>query len=550
MNNYVNAETEAYRKAMSVPDKVLVNVVSAEVSAEIEDFCAKAGVQSGGSPVAESTSRGGPSLPQFSGFGFKGLNRASSILSIGQKFNETLTWARFVLRVHSPAHMWCHSSKTHHREAEQPGTRTFDSQPSPPATFSTRDQITVDEEGYRVVVHSDPFANPVNRNFEDDDDDEEGSPAPQQRIKVEIKEQAISDGAEDMAAVLSSMAEKMGVAGGGVSKRPGPGRPSASSAPDVAQTPDSPRDNASAPSQGDWPETSFADEVLQQFPPRTVQQLKLKMFVTETVNAVVDASGQISKMLIVGEVGLALGETLDPRSIAEGARFELSLADRGKIEKIVPNGSFCASYGDGDSKSFMCDLKAVAEYGPTEASALPLLKYQVSTPDSELDKIAPLIVRSRWKPEASQTSLLLLYQFNPSDASMASAVLKGVDVLVSVAGTAEVTNVQCKPSGPWNKDRRMLLWRLGDLVASAEEPGKLIARFETAATPGAPADGPGADPSVRLPPGPITVRFSCDGVLLSGADIVAGVGDRPGLESVEVVEVKRQVVAGKYVLMP
>jgi hypothetical protein len=76
---------------MSVPDKVLVNVVSAEVSSEIDDFCVRhAGQGAAGSPQAESSSRSGPSLPHFSGFGFKGLTRATSILSLGQKLGDTL----------------------------------------------------------------------------------------------------------------------------------------------------------------------------------------------------------------------------------------------------------------------------------------------------------------------------------------------------------------------------------------------------------------------------------------------------------------------------
>lgn len=142
--------------------------------------------------MAEAGSRSGSSFPQFSGFGFKSLTRATSLLSIGSKNSEDKKQP-----TSSPA---------------EPGTTGFDGPPavSTPVNYGN-DEVTVDEEGYRVVVHKDPFASSsAGRNFEDDDDDVEGShQAHQPKFKVEIKEQAIVDGSEDLATAMSNMAEKM-----------------------------------------------------------------------------------------------------------------------------------------------------------------------------------------------------------------------------------------------------------------------------------------------------------------------------------------------------
>jgi hypothetical protein len=281
--------------------------------------------------------------------------------------------------------------------------------------------------------------------------------------------------------------------------------------------------------------------------------LKLRILVTETVNAVISSSGQVSKMLVVGEVGLALDDAPLPSSLSRPGQFNLFFRDVDAIDKVVPNTSFCSPADGEDSRSFACDLGEILAYAPSEASALPLLKYQVRVVDGEYDKFAPLSVRTRWKPEHNQTSLMLLYQFNPEGSSLASSTLAGVDMLVSIAGSADVANVQCKPNGPWNKDRRMLLWRLGDLEPSTGEPGKLIARFETGVSPVAEqSESQGEDmPSVQLPPGPINVRFSCIGALLSGANVGAGISaDNGELATVEIVEVRKQVVAGTYVVLP
>lgn len=278
--------------------------------------------------------------------------------------------------------------------------------------------------------------------------------------------------------------------------------------------------------------------------------LKLKLFVTETVNAVISSSGEVSKMLIVGEVGLALDGSLPSAALPQQTRFNLFFKDDDAIEKVVANATYCADAED-SARCFPCNLGSIISYAPSETSLLPLLKYQVRVQDSELDKFAPLGIRTRWKADSSQTSLMLLYQY-PGEA-LGSLPLTGVDVLVSLAGTADVASVQCKPNGPWNKDRRMLLWRLGDVQPTGEEPGKLMARFDTGASPivGDGATSPGDSSAAQLPPGPINVRFSCNGALLSRTELGAALADgNEVLATVEVTEVRKQVVAGKYVVLP
>lgn len=437
-------------------------------------------------------------------------------------------------------------------------SRNFEAfEPSAPVNY------TLDEEGYRVVVHNnnnDPFANSA-RNFEDDED-EEGH-VPQAKLKVEIKQEAINDGAEDMAAVMSNMVERMkmgGAAAAAASRKPVE-RQGSSSSVGGATVETSPGEvEASEGSAAVSPEeTAGAMEVVPvAVPAPTVSHgpvhLRLKLMVTETVNAVLTSAGQVSKILVVGEVGLALDGNAPIAPPSRPGHFNLFFRDSDAIDKVAANTSFCSGTEGDDSRSFACDLGSIIGYAPTEASALPLLKYQVRVPEGSYDKFAPLGIRTKWKAEPSQTSLMLLYQYNPSDA-LSSTALSGVDILVSLSGTADVANVQCKPNGPWNKDRRILLWRLGDLSPSGEEPGKLIARFETGASPAPGADG-GVSPAdvgaaAQLPPGPINVRFSCSGALLSGTNLGAGISGESGeLATVEIVEVRKQVVAGKYVILP
>ncbi|KAJ3089144.1 hypothetical protein HK102_007107 [Quaeritorhiza haematococci] len=309
----------------------------------------------------------------------------------------------------------------------------------------------------------------------------------------------------------------------------------------------------------------------------------LDLHVTETINVLMKA-GVVDKLLVVGEVSVSAAALASSSSSAsppspsilhklwaeKSVRIRIKGA-RGVLEKMIPNASLAAIEASSSSPSpsqqendhhedaLVIKLGALlpsSSDAPTPAS-VPVLKYQVKA-NAEVNPQAyvPLYVSPFWKIEEQMTSLLVAYKGNEvviGDAGNDGGVdqegqkaqpkrrrvtLNDVSFLVNVNGAEgstgfEVKNVQTKPFGIWNPERKALLWKVGDLggqvssststsdattegrsstssVSSTDggatgAPVKLLARFET---------------TTRGAPGPVAIKFAVKDALLSGLEFV------------------------------
>ncbi|KAF9904942.1 hypothetical protein EC991_002182 [Linnemannia zychae] len=265
-------------------------------------------------------------------------------------------------------------------------------------------------------------------------------------------------------------------------------------------------------------------------------------------------SGEISKMMVTGEVILNLeGTEVDPE-FGSVKKALLRLDQLQSLDKHVPNPAYLSANEDTEG-AYWVNLEALSQAmqqnGVGQGHGVVVLKYQVKTNEEDArQKMVPLMVHPAWKCEAHQTSLLINYKAN-AHCKLSQVQQEGnnvhlgeVSFLVPVSG--DVTNVQSRPTGIWNSESSKMFWDVDNVTMSstAPEPHKLLARFEMNPAGGA------SQPSATA------VKFRVQGQLLS--DLVVSLEKEQkaaGEEGEEVVEggervafgsVRLQVQSGRY----
>jgi len=261
--------------------------------------------------------------------------------------------------------------------------------------------------------------------------------------------------------------------------------------------------------------------------------------VIEKVHAHTQA-GEISKMMVTGEVILTLeGTEIDP-TLTMTKRALLRLEHLESLEKHVPNSAYlsaadAATTTGGEEHAqegaYWINLEFLAQamhqhHIAGGSSGVVVLKYQVrTTEDESRQTMIPLLIHPAWKCEPHQTSLLINYKTNANcklvakttaeDAPAAGArvmAMSEVSFLVPVSG--DVTNVQSRPTGIWNAESNKMFWDVENLLLKGEhafEPKKLLARFELNTT------GENAGPSQ---PSATAVKFRIQDQLLSDLNVL------------------------------
>ncbi|KAF9956874.1 hypothetical protein BGZ72_002385 [Mortierella alpina] len=297
--------------------------------------------------------------------------------------------------------------------------------------------------------------------------------------------------------------------------------------------------------------------------------------VIEKVHAHTQA-GEISKMMVTGEVILTLEDTetesgpepetdADEQHSKDNKKAFLRLDNLQGLERHVPNPAYLTAK-DGAEGSYWVNLESLSQAmqqqaGQGQGQGVVVLKYQVKTTeeDAKQKTMIPLLVHPAWKCEPHQTSLLINYKANincklasrpgaihEDSDKQESAQLTELSFLMPVSG--EVASVQSRPTGIWNSDSNKMLWDVDSVVmsSSAAEPHKLLARFEL-------NTGAGSGPSQ---PSATAVKFRVKGRLLS--DLVVSLEKEREEDKEEDNEkepssfgsVRLQVQSGRYLAMP
>ncbi|KAF9940698.1 hypothetical protein BGZ67_007039 [Mortierella alpina] len=304
--------------------------------------------------------------------------------------------------------------------------------------------------------------------------------------------------------------------------------------------------------------------------------------VVEKVHAHTQA-GEISKMMVTGEVILTLEDTVTGSESESEAgadvdaqgdhsndktkRAFLRLDNLQGLEKHIPNPAYLTAK-EGAEGSYWVNLESLSQamhsqrqqqhvgQGQGQGQGVVVLKYQVKTTeeDAKQKTMIPLLVHPAWKCEPHQTSLLINYKANvncklasrpgvlpeeDSEARQESVQLTELSFLMPVSG--EVASVQSRPTGMWNSDSNKMLWDVDSVVmsSSAAEPHKLLARFEL-------NTGAGSGPSQ---PSATAVKFKVQGRLLS--DLVVSLEkEKEDEEPSSFGSVRLQVQSGRYLAMP
>ncbi|KAG0199810.1 hypothetical protein BGX28_006983 [Mortierella sp. GBA30] len=297
--------------------------------------------------------------------------------------------------------------------------------------------------------------------------------------------------------------------------------------------------------------------------PRPGQKQTWVASVVEKIHAHTQA-GEISKMMVTGEVVLTLEGTEIDREHQAEKKALLRLDNLQTLEKCIPNPAYLMPK-DGTEGTYWVNLESLSQaiqqqqqqqqqgQGHGHGHGMAVLKYQVKTTeeDTKQKTMIPLLVHPAWKCEAHQTSLLINYKANaycklsePTTTSgdlenVPTAQLTELSFLVPVSG--EVTNVQSRPTGIWNSESNKMFWDVDNVVMkSTPEPHKLLARFEL-------NSGSGLGPSH---PSAAAVKFRVQGRLLSGLSVSMekDVAEEEK-EHATFGSVRLQVQSGRYLAM-
>ena len=176
--------------------------------------------------------------------------------------------------------------------------------------------------------------------------------------------------------------------------------------------------------------------------------------------------------MVIGQVALAY----NPVDISAGpfGTENIRLDNFTVLEKVAPNPAFIEPVAENPG-TYSVDLSKI-----TRTSVA--FHYQVHLESNNLASFAPIILSPAWKPEATQTSVILHYSLNPAfelgDAT--SVTLQNLVLVVRLEPGVKTTSCQSKPAGTFSRDKALIYWRLGDVALTRDQPAQSVrARFFT-----------------------------------------------------------------------
>lgn len=265
----------------------------------------------------------------------------------------------------------------------------------------------------------------------------------------------------------------------------------------------------------------------------------IKASLSERVN-VIFVGKEISKVMVVGELSVAVGANLD--SAAAGKPLHIRIEAFEQLEKAAPNPAFLKSVPGGTTPGeYLLDVKSLLEQAvgsglAGSAAQAVVLKYQLYVSESRKQDYVPLALHAQWKCEAHQTSFLLTY--SPSTlckySGQGPAMLQDLQFAVQIQPSV-VNNIMSKPTATFVAETKSLFWKInqGLSLLAGGEVNKLLARCQIE--------------GAQTVPSAVHLKWKILGKTISSLDVTT-VGTEG--EGAKIDEVVRQCTAGKFIASP
>ena len=200
----------------------------------------------------------------------------------------------------------------------------------------------------------------------------------------------------------------------------------------------------------------------------------LNSSIVETLSAWF-TDGTIKRAVLIGEVALVYNP-LD--FSAPFGTDTIRLNNFSELNTVAPNPTFIESIND-EPGNYRVDLAQT-----TKTSIA--FKYQVRLEDAAITGYVPLSLKTTWKVESTQASVLLTYGLNPAftlsmDFSKTSITLNNVIIVIHLDPTGpKATSCKAVGGGTFSREKNLVYWRLGDVTLQKDGPSQsLKARFFT-----------------------------------------------------------------------
>lgn len=176
--------------------------------------------------------------------------------------------------------------------------------------------------------------------------------------------------------------------------------------------------------------------------------------------------------MVIGQVALAY----NPVDISAGpfGTESIRLENFPVLEKVAPNPAFIEQTPENPG-SYTVDLSKI-----TKTSVA--FHYQLHVEESNVGSLPPIILSPAWKPEPTQTSVILHYSLNPKfDLGTATSItMRNLVLVIRLEPGSKATSCQSKPAGTFSRDKSLIYWRLGDVTLAKDSVAQTLrARFLT-----------------------------------------------------------------------
>ncbi|ORX53363.1 hypothetical protein BCR36DRAFT_369025 [Piromyces finnis] len=365
-------------------------------------------------------------------------------------------------------------SSSFHKPAS-PLSSTFETTTAPPPE--------VDEEGYSIPpVVTQPWAiseEPGEIGDDDDDDNNENEndeygqlegETLNRKLKIEIKNEVIKDENDDTQEALSKIATRVPsllqdntntLGRNTIARR----------RRTIASTSSTDEDkfrfsyfggNIDSPVL-DWRKSSFSKPVSD--PSLLAKKSGMKISVKEKMNTLIE-NDIISKLAIFGDIYVSFS-TIPQELLQNQYYFKLRITNHELIKQAVPNPNYIVKQDTDQENEYTCNLTALLAFASQNTnSSVAILKYQININSEQKSKYLPLYVNPVWKSEPTSLSLLLAYQLNTSQNKIVAA--SELRFFISLYG--DIRNVQLKPHGLWNNDKKRLIWKDDNVLRYSSNP--------------------------------------------------------------------------------
>ena len=199
----------------------------------------------------------------------------------------------------------------------------------------------------------------------------------------------------------------------------------------------------------------------------------LNSSIVETISAWFN-DGEITKAAIIGEVALAFNPLdLSGPFLSETIR----LNNFSSLDTVAPNPAFIEPVPD-HTGSYTVSVRDVTKTAVA-------FKYQKRVEESQVASHTPLLLKSMWKIEPTQASVLVSYALHPDFASSStgssSVTMSNVILIAHVdPSAAKATSCKAMGGGIFSRERNLVYWRLGEIALTKDSPvPTLKARFFT-----------------------------------------------------------------------